>query len=147
MIDRLKTHKFKILGGLLGILVFAGAIFGAYRFGQKQVQPGPQLTPTPAITCGSCPQFMPPHPDFCKDGTIVPGEKDKCGCQIPPSCEKTSEQKVFCQNPRPEVCTMECVAQPSYICGSDGKFYCNKCAACANPKVEWYLLQETPCEE
>lgn len=59
----------------------------------------------------------------------------------------SENQKILCQNPRPEACTMECVAQPSYICGSDGKFYCNKCTACANPKVEWYLFQETPCEE
>ncbi len=35
----------------------------------------------------SCPQFMPPHPDFCKDGTIIPGEKNKNGCQLPSRCE------------------------------------------------------------
>lgn len=38
--------------------------------------------------CGECPQLMPAAPDFCKDGVIVPGEKDECGCQMPPSCDK-----------------------------------------------------------
>jgi len=38
--------------------------------------------------CGDCPQFAPPPADWCKDGTIVPGVKDKCGCQMPPTCEK-----------------------------------------------------------
>lgn len=38
--------------------------------------------------CGECPQFVPPPPDWCKDGTIVPGNKDECGCQMPPKCEK-----------------------------------------------------------
>lgn len=46
-LDKLKIHKFKILGSLLGVLVFAGAVFGAYKFGQRQTRPVSQLTPTP----------------------------------------------------------------------------------------------------
>lgn len=38
--------------------------------------------------CGSCPQFMPPAPDFCKGGTIVSGGKNECGCQMSPICKK-----------------------------------------------------------
>jgi len=51
-LDKLKIHKFKILGGILGVLVFAGAVFGAYKFGQRQVQlaPQPTLTPTAEAT-------------------------------------------------------------------------------------------------
>ena len=30
--DKLKIHKFKVLGGILGILVFSGAVFGGYKF-------------------------------------------------------------------------------------------------------------------
>lgn len=37
--------------------------------------------------CDSCPQIMPPHPDFCKNGTIIPGAIDECGCQQPPTCQ------------------------------------------------------------
>jgi len=55
-------------------------------------------------------------------------------------------EKVFCQDPRPEVCTMECITNPPYICGSDGKSYCNVCGACADPEVEWYIVQDTPCK-
>lgn len=100
-LDKLKIHKFKILGGVLGVFVFTGAVFGAYKFGQKQTQPGSQPTP--------------------------------------------GGQKVFCKEPRPEVCTMECIVNPPYICGSDGKSYCSTCQACSNPSVEWYIIQDVPC--
>jgi hypothetical protein len=46
--EKLKANKLKILGGVLGILVFAGALLGAYKLGQRQAQPAPQPTPTPA---------------------------------------------------------------------------------------------------
>jgi len=57
----------------------------------------------------------------------------------------SSIEKVLCPDPRPEACTMECIANPPYICGSDGKSYCSTCQACSNPKIEWYITQETPC--
>ncbi|MDP3987675.1 MAG: hypothetical protein Q8P80_00860 [Candidatus Levybacteria bacterium] len=34
-----------------------------------------------------CPQFMPPSPDWCKDGKIIPGEINKDGCRMPPTCQ------------------------------------------------------------
>ncbi len=40
--------------------------------------------------CGECPEFAPPHPDWCKEGTIIPGAKDECGCQMPAKCEDKS---------------------------------------------------------
>lgn len=49
-LEKLKPHKFKILGGVLGILVFAGAVFGAYKIVQKQAQPAPQPTPEVVAT-------------------------------------------------------------------------------------------------
>lgn len=42
-----KVNKFVILGGILGFLIFAGAIFGAYRLGQRQTQPTPEIAATP----------------------------------------------------------------------------------------------------
>ena len=46
-LEKLKLHKFKILGGVLGVLIFAGVVFGAYKIGQRQIQPVPQPTPIP----------------------------------------------------------------------------------------------------
>lgn len=37
-------------------------------------------------TCGDCPLLSTPSPDFCKNGTIVAGVKDTCGCQGSPRC-------------------------------------------------------------
>lgn len=37
--------------------------------------------------CGQCPQLMPPGPEFCKDGSIVAGETNECGCVGPPKCQ------------------------------------------------------------
>lgn len=45
----MSASKFKILAGILGILVLAGATFGAYKFRQRQVQPVPEPTPAPAV--------------------------------------------------------------------------------------------------
>ncbi len=63
--------------------------------------------------------------------------------------QENIEKRVFCPNPpgiRPEVCTMECIQNPPYICGSNGKSYCNACQACSNKSVSWYITQEKPCQ-
>ncbi len=62
---------------------------------QQKASPNPSLSPNPSIipspSCSAaCPQFMPPAPDFCKDGKIVPGKKNACGCQMGFDCEKNS---------------------------------------------------------
>lgn len=57
------------------------------------------------------------------------------------------EEKINCISPRPEACTMECIVNPPYICGSDFKSYCTVCQACANKDVEWYEITDTPCKE
>jgi len=251
-LDKLKVHKFKILGGVLGVLVFAGAVFGAYKFGQRQVQPGPWPTPTPGAVATPTPDptanwktytntkygYLIKYP---KDWILRPDkqvpeqivsfkntkELDRLSSNlsiysggahttVPPNAvlsetksviiagqEATKEvyekpygeegllewikfsnelkvgqiavykhgkvrehldilnlmlstfkfleekesagEKVFCKDPRPEVCTMECIQNPPYICGSDGKSYCSTCQACSNPKVEWYVIQDKPC--
>jgi hypothetical protein len=53
--------------------------------------------------------------------------------------------KINCVSPRPEVCTEECIVNPPFICGSDGKSYCTTCQACANKNVEWYEMKDTSC--
>ena len=42
---------------------------------------------------------------------------------------------------------MECLTNPPYLCGSDGKSYCTVCQACSNPEVEWYISQDLPCAQ
>jgi len=48
--DKIKLQKKKILIGLgvfFGVLFFTGAVFGIYKYNQKQIQPVPQPIPTP----------------------------------------------------------------------------------------------------
>ncbi|HUS59962.1 MAG TPA: hypothetical protein VMX76_01100 [Nevskiaceae bacterium] len=64
-LDKIKVRKWKILSGLLGFLVLAGAVFGAYKLGQKSIYParpepsrgepieGP--TPTPGLVATPTP--------------------------------------------------------------------------------------------
>lgn len=51
MLEKLKIHKFRILIGVFGVLVFWGAVFGAYKLGQRSIYPEPTegLTPTPVV--------------------------------------------------------------------------------------------------
>lgn len=272
LLDKIKIHKFKILAGILGALVFIGAVFGAYKFGQRQIWPGPQptpeavATPTPDPTANwktytsqkggfaiKYPSSWPyvegklyegdketlekihlgtDNPDadnnpdevivflaayrdsltfgktsveyfqkisdsvdpttkreitvgglpairaFVKgvypfSDTVVAGKngylyrlelldtkatnKDKEGnarifnlmlstFRFLPSTSSGQGEKIYCKKPRPEVCTMECITNPPYICGSNGKSYCNVCGACADPEVTWYLIQDAPCK-
>lgn len=47
--NKVKTYKFKILGGVLGVLVFAGAVFGIYKYAQNQIPLEPVEGPTPSL--------------------------------------------------------------------------------------------------
>ena len=59
---------------------------------------------------------------------------------------QNQSSKINCEDPRPEVCTMECIVNPPYICGSDNKSSCSTCQACSNKDVLWYEIKETVCE-
>lgn len=225
-LERLKHHKFKILGGVLGVLVFAGATFCAYKLGQKQVQPTPQPTPTPRIapspisgerveisatdndsrvtlgvgqtlvlslesnlTTGygweiaeidedvlkqTYYEYKPDQPTLIGSGgqdvwnfraeaegntTLLlryrrpweekePIQTFRVEVVVQPEEGRKDgggAEKVLCEESRPQVCTMECIVNPPYICGSDGESYCSACQACANSEVEWYVMQDEPC--
>jgi len=64
-----------------------------------------------------------------------------------PNPTNESQTKIDCENPRPEVCTMECTQPPPYICGSDGKSYCSVCQACSNINIAWYEMKNSDCGE
>ena len=83
--------------------------------------------------------------DITNDPTIQGYEK--LVTQIISTLKFDVENKTNCTSPRPEVCTEECIVNPPYICGSDGKSYCTTCKACANENVEWYEMKDTSCEE
>lgn len=57
------------------------------------------------------------------------------------------QELVYCNDPRPEVCTMECIENPPYICGSNGENYCSTCQACSNKSVIWYEIKSSSCRE
>ena len=147
---------------ILVLIVALGAIgFLIYQNTQLRRQ---AATPTPTAgsevlgiqinVCCSCPTKI-PRSLIGTDGWVI-YEKGKdyaeylpkeCGlvvCQPCPPLEEEN-QRIECQDPRPEVCTMECVETPPYICGSDGKSYCTVCQACSNSTVKWYVLQNEPC--
>ena len=60
--------------------------------------------------------------------------------------KKTQPSEVVtCTSPRPKYCTKECLTNPPYLCGSNGKSYCSSCQACADTEVDWYRTQDNPC--
>lgn len=80
LMDKLKIHKWKVLGGLLGIFVLAGVAFGAYQFVQNQTQPAatpftptqiPRQIPTENETALSyCGQPQSQWPEICEVGSV-----------------------------------------------------------------------------
>jgi len=45
-LDKLKPHKLKILIGILGVLILVGAVFGIYKYAQRQIPLEPTEEPT-----------------------------------------------------------------------------------------------------
>lgn len=60
------------------------------------------------------------------------------------NCPSWKQEKIECKT-KPQACTMECLKNPPYICGSDDQSYCSTCQACANENVSWYIIQPSPC--
>jgi len=58
LLERISAQKKKILiglGSLLGVLILTGAVFGVYKYAQRQVQPASQPTPTPVAVATTTP--------------------------------------------------------------------------------------------
>lgn len=99
--------------------------------------------------CGQCPQYMPPSPDFCRVGTLVPGKADECGCTGHPTCSAAAENecvsdsdcaKASCchakectsKSDAPDcsgvACTLECMPE-TMDCGGVCRCVSGKCKA------------------
>jgi len=132
------------------------------RFVQQTVS---SPTPTPIAknevlgiqinTCCSCPTKV-PRSLIGTDGWVIyergknyskylPEECNRADCQPCPPLEEENQNKIDCKNPRPEVCTMECIENPPYICGSDGKSYCSVCQVCSDKNIAWYEMKTSAC--
>lgn len=88
------------------------------------------------------------YPQTCttKDGkSFVQSTLVNSPTSIPSRPTTINENKIFCQDPRPEICTEECLLPPPYLCGSNGKSYCTSCQTCADSEVDWYRMQDNPC--
>lgn len=75
---------------------------------------------------------------YCAEGMV--GFSDESGCGCKPDPELFKKVPVYCEEPRPEICTLEYMP----VCGfsSDGTQVTagNKCGACADPSVEYYVV-------
>jgi putative hemolysin len=49
---------------------------------------------TDDATIMNCPVYSSPPPTFCKDGIILPGEYDECGCEGPLRCERMEDYTI-----------------------------------------------------
>lgn len=52
-----------------------------------------------------CPQWAPPPPDWCLDGTVVNPGNDENGCRLPPVCERPSCCEELKNTGDPSVCS------------------------------------------
>lgn len=71
--------------GFIVISFLIAFIVGGFVLGSKRE---PTVINQTQPTCGTCPQYAPLGGDFCKGGIVIPGVKDECGCQFPPTCKR-----------------------------------------------------------
>lgn len=67
-----------------------------------------------------------------------------CSANETPTANQQQQNRIFCQEPRPMICTMDYQA----VCGEKKdqtkKSYSNACSACSNPEVVSYVPDACP---
>jgi hypothetical protein len=85
--------------------------------------------------CGDCPQLMPPGPEFCKNGRIVPPQPDACGCIGAPGCEECGDCPML-SPPAPGFCDNGIIVQGEVdSCGCQGPPRCESQGCTKDAKV------------
>ena len=135
-------------GVFTGILLFVFGILVGLALSKTTLLPTlriPYLSATPTPTAGM--RCVEKSSVACNEIDELTLEcTDEYQAWASENCPGWGEM-VYCKEPRPEVCTLECVQTPPYICGSTGKSYCSVCQACSDTNVIWYKMRDSNCGE
>ncbi len=78
-------------GGSLKIVDGSGGQYGLCTLPDgKQCEEWSYFRGECPSNCSECRVYEPPSPDFCKEGKIVSGGVDACGCSLPLKCEQVA---------------------------------------------------------
>ena len=73
----------------------------------------------------------------CEEGFEAFNDERGCGCTPIVEGKKVP---IYCEDPRPEVCTREYMPVCGFLENAQGSLTAgNKCEACANPQVDYYV--------
>jgi hypothetical protein len=84
------THVKQLIFPIITTLIFivGVSLVSAQESGQSGTSEGTVSPPTsPPVDIGTCPEYVPPSPNWCEDGVFIPGIIDENGCRGFPTCQ------------------------------------------------------------